>query len=758
VKHQHPQIKNLWLKSWRWMLAVTLIGIPVILSFTLAFHNFIRFWYSLKAAGMEFAYYGTFVIGRPIDRPTNVLFYLLKDDHYSNVDIVPFKWNVFVDNLGFYWRLFFSYVNFAQNFNDFFNGMASFARILMVLVLVILMVVILFRQMLVANGLSSGHKSKPLRAWLWAREHIRKPTQKWIGDYYRWFKSNKWRKWIFICLWAWVFNLPAIAIDVVGWYFYFSSSFDFVSFFETVASVFVTLAPVLLRIPFLGYCLIAYLIFTVIRRKAAEKEVEQKVASDYAVTNDETGVFNLILGKMRAGKTTVQSSMLRVVDWIYHNNAYDNMNNCSMMFPLFPWINLERLIKGAGEGGHVHNRSQVEILIELVAGICDVSANGFILGYDTNKYPKDYYDGAVLYDLKDVLVIYAESYWLYFHDDNLIASNYSVRTDAIKKDKGHLIIWDFDSYHHDNRKMQAISRYSHIIDYDMLRSGKKVKDDNPNSDATDGCVIGITEIAKERGNALENADYKKTDDLANPKNDLFDLDVKMGGHLAYIWHTPFFKIISDDQRSGSLSSNMVDVAETIFTVDRRKNVEKTALHLFWFEPLILEWIVKIRDKFYSAYRFQRDDMTLVQHLINMAGSLSYMALTRVYQRYTYKKVVMATNSSDAVGNLNEGEEVTYYLINYIDNAQRFASASYSGFLNANKEKAKSGFFDLPMFESYMATREEFLKEDSYLIMDLIDPSGRFGRNRGQSVPTGVSCTEGNRPGSSPRVDSGGQRP
>jgi hypothetical protein len=137
----------------------------------------------------------------------------------------------------------------------------------------------------------------------------------------------------------------------------------------------------------------------------------------------------------------------------------------------------------------------------------------------------------------------------------------------------------------------------------MLRFGKKVDENNIFKDCGGPMIAVATEFGKEYGNMVTNQSYSAVGEEANPKNDLLDYSLKLGGHLANIWHTNFFKFIADEQRSGSLSSNLVDVAQTIFTADPKNQEEKCAVHLFWLEPAILDFILKIREKFYQKYRY-----------------------------------------------------------------------------------------------------------------------------------------------------------
>jgi hypothetical protein len=367
-----------------------------------------------------------------------------------------------------------------------------------------------------------------------------------------------------------------------------------------------------------------------------------------------------------------------------------------------------------------------------------------LYGYDVNQKRSIFYDGAVNIGIADALAIYAESYWVYFHAGNLIASNYPIRTDDLKMDKGHLVLWDTQFFRRKNKNLGAFSWLSHILVWDMLRFGKKVDPNCKFKDAAGPMVVVATEFGKEYGNMVTNQTYSANDEKANPKNDLLDYSLKLGGHLANIWHTNFFKFIGDEQRSGSLSSNLVDVAQTIFTADPKNQKEKCALRLWWIEPAILDWVINARDKFYQKYRFNREDQTLLFHFLNSIASFAYWRLTYVYNRYGYREVILPNCTADSSGNLIEGEKEKFYIINYVDFAYRFESACMKDFLNATKSDADRGFFDLPTYKTLMPSKEEWDMQGSYIVNDLEDPNKKFearvaakGRN-GSRRPVGAN--------------------
>ena len=99
----------------------------------------------------------------------------------------------------------------------------------------------------------------------------------------------------------------------------------------------------------------------------------------------------------------------------------------------------------------------------------------------------------------DVLETYAQAYFIYVIQSSLIVSNYAVRTDNMFLDGGNFPLWLTDFFAETERS----ERHSHILDFDILRLGRKVLENNPKAGSFEFGVVAITEIGKERGNNLE---------------------------------------------------------------------------------------------------------------------------------------------------------------------------------------------------------------------------------------------------------------
>lgn len=635
-----------------------------------------------------------------------------------------FDWNGLWAGVKEYFAILFSAPNALGWLLDFSETMIGLTRAAMILILASLVVFCLAN-----NYFSESHKawmeeSRSLRAFKKIEDGPIRNIKSYFCGFFSWWKRTWYMK-ISAFLVALILGLPMIAIDLVGEYFYFFTTFDFGSLVDTVLADAATLIVGFLTIPEPLRAMIVFLLFRLLTLLRARRLIEGKlmVSNEKMVDND-TGVFTLILGKMRGGKTTLAASMARILNTVYHKNAYDNMNRCSMMFPDFPWMPFERDIVRLAARGRIHNMDQAAAFALRIHEAGEKRPIA-LYGYDPKVQRSVFIDGANCIRLVEAMIIYAESYWIYFHAGNLIASNFPIRTDDLRLDKGHLVLYDSNSFRRKVKDQPKDSSLSHILVFDMLRLGKKKDPANRFRDANGPMIAVATEFGKEQGNMVSNTAYSAKDDEANPKNDLLDYSLKLGGHLANIWHTNFFKFIADEQRSGSLTSNLVTVAQSIFTADKANQKEKTALAFFQVESSILDGLSAFRDWFYKKYRHAREDNTLPFYLVGKLGSLCYAIESRVFMRYGYKEVILPMCSADTSGNLTEGEKKKFYIINFIDYASRFESACMKDFLNSRKPEADRGFFDIPTYEKLMPNKSEWDLQGSYLVTDLENPEKKF---------------------------------
>ena len=196
----------------------------------------------------------------------------------------------------------------------------------------------------------------------------------------------------------------------------------------------------------------------------------------------------------------------------------------------------------------------------------------------------------------------------------MIISNYSIRTDNELHDLGNLPLWNLDFFKKDSRYIDFYSRHAHILDFDGLRLGKTIIENNKKTNAFEFGLFAITEIGKERGNTLELQDKKKNDESTNQKNDLFNNSLKMARHKATIMNYPFIRFFCDEQRPNSWGSDARELTEIIH-IDEKSD-KLLAMPLFALEDLLCSWFLGKFNSLYSNYRFERGDNTLPMFYYN----------------------------------------------------------------------------------------------------------------------------------------------
>ncbi len=130
-----------------------------------------------------------------------------------------------------------------------------------------------------------------------------------------------------------------------------------------------------------------------------------------------------------------------------------------------------------------------------------------LYGYDIERYGLYFNDGLKRPYLFDVLSVYAQLYFVYIIESSLIVSNYSIRTDNIYIDDGNFPSWYYDFF---PEAIRNESRHAHIIDYDALRLGRKVIEDNPKIGSFEFGVLVMSEIGKEKKLKLKTMACRKT--------------------------------------------------------------------------------------------------------------------------------------------------------------------------------------------------------------------------------------------------------
>ena len=291
-----------------------------------------------------------------------------------------------------------------------------------------------------------------------------------------------------------------------------------------------------------------------------------------------------------------------------------------------------------------------------------------------------------------------------------MVSNYSIRSDNQLIDKHNFPFWKNNFF---PDAIPAESRFAHILDFDVLRLGKKVIENNPNTGSFEfGCVV-ITEVGKERGNNLELKDVKKATKETNQKNDLFNSWLKMCRHSATVDYYPFIKVFTDEQRPESWGADARELCEIVHIVS--SGYQKIALPFYTIEDMLSEWTFNRFISLYYQLRHLRGDHTLLVHILKTVTAWIYKHNIINYNRDGYSVTSIEKEAGTMDG---KPEKKKYFLMNQKIYSQRFSTDCFSDYFNDMARKTNVGLNDYIEYATEKASVDELKLQNSYFIRAL----------------------------------------
>lgn len=626
---------------------------------------------------------------------------------------LPNTWEEFKLLWKDYWNLVFTKENFL-NYLVWLGDLLYYLSkiIIMVMPLIVLLIILLNRGVKQNNDYNKDTKS--LKWWKkYIERKIFLPVKKWILDFINFLNENSYYKTIWLWIWAFNFNIITIFIEFIAYYLYFVSSFDLVSLYIQVLKLLMDLSICIEFIPTLIWITIFMIIFHAIRKRIGYSRLNHMEMQDRGFINERPIVIMLV-GTMGKKKTTIITDIALSQEIMLRDKAFEKILECDLKFPYFPWINLENSIKQAIANHSVYNLATCRRFIQSKYRKWLKKPNILnVFGYDYKRYGLNYNNNLNVTNLWKVLEDYTQLYFVYIIQSSLLISNYSIRTDNIMEDLGNFPLWNTDLFRRDSRLIDSYSRHAHIIDFDSLRLGKKVIEDNKNADMFEFGVINITEIGKERGNNLELQSIKKNDDSTNQKNDLFNSWLKMVRHSATIDNFPFVKVICDEQRPESWGADARDLCE-IVRIDECSQMN-LAMPFFALEDLLLQITIEKFSNRYYNHRFNRADNTLPMYLYHGIVSILNSYLKRTYNTFGFYKVKVSVEDGTQNGESKDGK---YFLMSKKIYSKRFSTDCFSDYFHEKALRSYVGLDDLEEFTTEKASFEEMMKENSYFFNDL----------------------------------------
>ena len=533
--------------SRRFNIAVTVVISAIFLGLTAIFwQSYVRFGEACRDFGLSAAYYFCELFGIDYTFTPTVTEY---SDVLQWEILLPSDWDGFTASAKQYFALLIDGENFAGYWAAVGDIMLIVAKVIAILLPCVLVLWLVLWRMYRHGNTDHNRDTVPLRIFKAIASKTYQPIKRAVLSYRDFLRQNPaiWICWII--LWVVHLNAASIVMGFLAYYFYFVLSFDVAGLYVQVCKLFIDLQVVFRHFPWWSIVTVCWLLFNRWRKKIALNRLRHFEARNCGFIN-ELPIVSMSCGSMGKKKTTLITDMVLSQEVMFRQKALEILQNNDMKFPYFPWIAFEDELRTCMEHGTVYNLASVKTWVALKRSrfLKHRNAEWQLYGYDYRRYGTDFDDTLKISRLFDVLETYAQAYFIYVIQSSLIVANYSIRTDNALLDNGNFPLWLTDFFPKHRREC---NRHAHILDFDVLRLGKKVLENNPRAGSFEFGVVAITEIGKERGNNLELKEVKKGTDEANQKNDLFNSWLKMCRHSTTVDNFPFIKVFTDEQRPES---------------------------------------------------------------------------------------------------------------------------------------------------------------------------------------------------------------
>ncbi len=670
--------------------------------------SYLRFGESVKDFGLSVGYYFCSLFGLEHDIVPSVT------EYSSVIDwdiLLPSDFEGFTSQA----KSFFSLLVDGENFAGYWTKVGDVMLVLLKVVAIILpclLVLGLVIWRLYKSGNTKHNKDTvPLKVFKSFSRCLYLPLKRTVLSY-RDFLTEHRAVWIlWAVMWAFHLNAASIVMGFLAYYFYFVLSFDIANLYVQVCKLFIDLQVIFRYFPWWIIAFVCWLLFDRWRKNIAQNRLRHFEARNCGFIN-ELPIVSMACGSMGKKKTTLITDMVLSQEVMFRQKALEILQQNDMKFPYFPWIAFEDELRRCMEHGTVYNLASVKAWVVLKRSrfMRHRNAQTQLYGYDYARYGTTFDDSLKISRLFGVLETYAQAYFIYVIQSSLIVANFSVRTDNLMADNGNFPMWLTDFFP-ERRRTQ--SRHAHILDFDVLRLGRKVLENNPKAGSFEFGVVGITEIGKERGNNLELKEVKKGSDDTNQKNDLFNSWLKMCRHSATVDNFPFIKVFTDEQRPESWGADARDLCDVVHIVSSGDT--RLSLPFYTIEEMLSEWVFNRFISLYYDFRFRRGDNTLLVHLLKSVTAWLWRRNLRIYNRYGYSILKIEKERGTMDG---KTENKKYYLMSAKLYAQRFSTDCFSDYFNDMAAKSKTGLMDYLEYATEKATVEELKMQNSYFINSL----------------------------------------
>lgn len=699
-----------------------LLGILLAICLTIAFNYeyfYKRYLVSILVLIKNIFFYFISIFVYDLQKPMQTLDLMLLQSGLSVTKLLPSDFIIFLEKLWSSIVMMFNGESITFYFQDFIKHLLTFLQSINLIALILPIIIIYFSRYIEADEKKKlNEQSKQLKAFIWLRDKIISPIVNFFIGLVYWFLSHKvWFLMITISFGI-LIGLGTVLLDAIGLYLYFFTSMDFAALWKFIVMAFIDLYAFLTRVPLIVYMLVAYLIFDKVRLNIGYQRLQAQENYNKGFIHS-TGVIIGTFGPPRAGKDSLDVDMTLSLDEMYRTMCFEIIQEIDLLFPHFPWrsfeIEIERRIHSEDASLRLFNRYGIKKWIDSCkAKFEENDCPENIFGYDYKRYSYEVGNGLVKEDIWNALKDYGQAYFMYLYS-NYIVSNHSISLNTVKSDKGHFPLFFYDWFKTD--EMDDIPKnHAHILDFDMLRPGKKVISNNPMANVLDGSIVTISELDKERLNQFGLKSMKFEDEEANQLNDRFNWSLMLGAHPATIRFRTFFKCFYNTQRVGELSSSVNGLAETLIYISGQSKSFDCVLPMFWIEPIVCEWFINQSKSLSYSFRHNRSDSTLILYLVRTVASIFNRYMLRRMNIFGTK--VLDLEVKDGSSEMAIPRKQKYFLMSKKIFSGRYTSDAYKDYFDDKFRQSSYGFVDVPSYENVTASASEFRLQNSYFLMTL----------------------------------------
>ena len=670
--------------------------------------SYLRFGETSKDFGLSVGYYFCTLFGLDHDIVPSVT-------EYSSVmdwDILlPSDFEGFTSQSKSFFALLIDGENFASYWAKVGDVMLVLLKVVAIILPCLLILGLVIWRLYKSGNTKHNKDTVSLKVYKSFSRCLYQPLKRTVLSY-RDFLTEHRAVWIFwAVMWAFHLNAASIVTGFLAYYFYFVLSFDVANLYVQVCKLLIDLQVIFRHFPWWCIAFVCWLVFDRWRKNIAQNRLRHFEARNCGFIN-ELPIVSMACGSMGKKKTTLITDMVLSQEVMFRQKALEILQQNDMKFPYFPWIAFEDELRRCMEHGTVYNLASVKAWVALKRSrfIRHRNAQTQLYGYDYARYGTTFDDSLKISRLFEVLETYAMAYFIYVIQSSLIVTNYSVRTDNMMADNGNFPMWLTDFF---PKRRRPQSRHAHILDFDVLRLGRKVLENNPKAGSFEFGVVGITEIGKERGNNLELREIKKGADDTNQKNDLFNSWLKMCRHSATVDNFPFIKVFTDEQRPESWGADARDLADIINIASCGDM--RLALPFYTIEEMLSEWAFNRFLSLYYDFRFRRGDNTLLVHILKSVVAWLWRRNLRIFNRFGYSVLKIEKERGTMDG---KTENKKYYLMSAKIYAQRFSTDCFSDYFNDMARRSYMGLADYLEYATEKASVEELRMQNSYFINSL----------------------------------------